>query len=399
MKDKETFQFKNESTSILKNKLPQGWDIKSLGELCEIKPPKKEAKEKLTDNDLVTFLPMEDLGISTKDFITVKERKLKEVVGSYTYFAENDVLLAKITPCFENGKIGIARNLTNGIGFGSSEYLVFRSKGEIIPEYLFYFLSRESFRIEGKKLMKGAVGHKRVSKEFIENYPLPFPKSSQEQKIITIRIDDAFVSIANAKISAEQNLKNAKELFESYLQNVFTNKGKGWVKQRFDEVCVLQRGFDLPTRLRNDGIFPLVSSNGITDRINLCKVKAPGVVTGRSGTIGNVHFIDEDFWPLNTALYIKDFHGNYERFIYYFLKQFNLDKYSSGAGVPTLNRNNVHSEIVWIPESITEQKNIVCKLDSLTIEIKKLESIYQKKVIALDELKKSILQKAFSGHL
>jgi type I restriction enzyme S subunit len=78
--------------------------------------------------------------------VPIKERELKDVAGSYTYFAENDVLLAKITPCFENGKIGIARNLTNGTGFGSSEYIVFRSKGEINQDYLFYFLSRESFR-------------------------------------------------------------------------------------------------------------------------------------------------------------------------------------------------------------------------------------------------------------
>lgn len=115
------------------------WQIKKLGEVCIIKPPKNEARKKLKDNDLVSFVPMEDLGILSKYFVVKKEKQLKEVEGNYTYFSEEDVLLAKITPCFENGKIGIARNLKNGIGFGSSEYIVFRSKGEVIPDYLYYF--------------------------------------------------------------------------------------------------------------------------------------------------------------------------------------------------------------------------------------------------------------------
>ena len=94
-------------------KLPVGWEIKKLSEVCQIKPPKEEARQKLSNTDLVSFVPMSDLGIQSKT-ITLNENKLlSEVVGSYTYFADEDVLLAKITPCFENGKLGIARNLTN----------------------------------------------------------------------------------------------------------------------------------------------------------------------------------------------------------------------------------------------------------------------------------------------
>jgi len=174
---------------------------------------------------------------------------------------------------------------------------------------------------------------------------------------------------------------------------------ESWLEKFVLEFAPLQRGFDLPTHSRNEGSHPLVSSNGITDRIDLWKVKAPGVATGRSGTIGNVHYIEEDYWPLNTALYIKEFHGNYEKFIYYFLKQFDLSKYSSGAGVPTLNRNNVHSEMVWFPILLKEQQTIVQKLDALSTETKQLEAIYQQKINDLDELKKSILQKAFAGEL
>lgn len=183
------------------------------------------------------------------------------------------------------------------------------------------------------------------------------------------------------------------------MQNIFNNPGDGWEEKNFNQVCILQRGFDLPRHSRNKGNYPLVSSNGITDKVDLWKVKAPGVVTGRSGTIGNVHYIEEDFWPLNTTLYLKNFHGNYEKCVFYFLKQFNLDRYSSGAGVPTLNRNNVHSERVYFPKSIFEQKYIVTKLEALSSKTKKLEALYQQKLVNLEELKKSILKKAFKGEL
>ena len=98
-------------------------------------------------------------------------------------------------------------------------------------------------------------------------------------------------------------------------------------------------------------------------------------------------------------MYIKEFYKNDERCIYYFLKQFDLSRFQSGAGVPTLNRNNVHSEKVWFPKSKEEQEQIVKKLDALQAQTKKLEVLYTQKIADLEELKKSILQKAFNGEL
>jgi type I restriction enzyme S subunit len=104
-----------------------GWQTtKTLADVCQIKPPKSEARDKVPANGLVSFLPMEDMGIDVKFVQATQTKPLSAVVGSYTYFAHGDVLLAKITPCFENGKLGIAAGLANGIGFGSSEYIVFR---------------------------------------------------------------------------------------------------------------------------------------------------------------------------------------------------------------------------------------------------------------------------------
>ena len=115
-----------------------------LADCCIIKPPKSEAKKLIANDDLVSFVPMSNLGIDTPDLLLDADKKLSDVSGSYTYFKDNDVLLAKITPCFENGKLGVAKGLTNGIGFGSSEFIVFRSKGNVVPKYLYYFLLQQS---------------------------------------------------------------------------------------------------------------------------------------------------------------------------------------------------------------------------------------------------------------
>ena len=162
-----------------------GWENIPLQVACIIKPPKKEARDLLSDQDSVSFVPMNDLGEFQKGFEVTQTKPLGEVAGSYTYFADNDVLVAKITPCFENGKMGIARHLTNGIGFGSSEFVVLRSRGQILPEYLFYFLSRDEFRNSGRRVMSGAVGHKRIPKDYMEDLQCstpPYPRTKENRR-------------------------------------------------------------------------------------------------------------------------------------------------------------------------------------------------------------------------
>lgn len=141
-----------------------------------------------------------------------------------------------------------------------------------------------------------------------------------------------------------------------------------WKTYKLEKVATLQRGFDLPNTKRIDGKYPVIAASGFSTWHNEFKVKAPGVTTGRSGTLGQVHFVKEDFWPLNTSLWVKDFHGNDERFIYYFLKTLNFEEYNSGTSVPTLNRNDVHKLDVTIPD-LEEQKSIASILSAIDDKI------------------------------
>lgn len=141
-----------------------------------------------------------------------------------------------------------------------------------------------------------------------------------------------------------------------------------WKTYKLEKVATLQRGFDLPNTKRAEGNYPVIAASGFSTWHNEFKVKGPGVTTGRSGTLGQVHFVKDDFWPLNTSLWVKDFHGNDERFIYYFLKTLNFDEYNSGTSVPTLNRNDVHKLDVIIP-SLQEQKAIAQILSTIDDKI------------------------------
>ncbi len=124
----------------------------------------------------------------------------------------------------------------------------------------------------------------------------------------------------------------------------------------FDNFIRLNRGFDLPDANLVEGHYPVVASTSIKAYHKESRVKGPGVVTGRSGSLGKVLYVSGDYWPLNTALYVKDFKGNHPKFVFYFLQQMHLENFNSGAGVPTLNQNHLHKLKIQIPELIVQKK-------------------------------------------
>ena len=142
-----------------------------------------------------------------------------------------------------------------------------------------------------------------------------------------------------------------------------------WKNGELGDFVTLKRGFDLPQQKREDGQVPIFSSSGITGTHSTAMVKAPGVITGRYGTIGEVFYAAKDFWPLNTTLFVEDFHGNDAKFIYYFLKTLEWSKFTSASAVPGINRNTVHKEIVSLPD-IETQRRIASTLSMFDEKIK-----------------------------
>jgi type I restriction enzyme, S subunit len=136
-----------------------------------------------------------------------------------------------------------------------------------------------------------------------------------------------------------------------------------WIEDSFDSFIRLKRGYDLPQSNIVSGKYPVVASTAIKEYHNTFKANPPGVVTGRSGSLGSVQYISTKYWPLNTTLYVKDFKGNFPKYVYYFLKLMHLENFNSGAGVPTLNQNHLHKLTIKIPP-LPIQKKIAAVLSA-----------------------------------
>ncbi len=402
-----------------------GWQEKRLSQVCVIRPPKSEARKRLNPNASVTFAPMEDLGIDRKYLEASQVKPLSSVAGSYTYFADGDVLLAKITPCFENGKLGIAANLSNGVGFGSSEFIVLRPTEKLDPEFLYYYLSRSDFRAEGAALMGGAVGHQRVPKEFVEGYPVPVPPIAEQRRIVSI-LDEAFDGIATAKANAEKNLQNARAIFEGHLHSVFSQCGAGWVERRLGDIAKTQYGLSESMNEEGKGfkIFRMGEVQGglliDTGRMKFANIDQAEFRKYKLYP-GDVLFNRTNSFELVGKTGIFTLSGDYcfasylvrvlldrkimlPEFLNYFMNSRHFQDSVKQKASKSINQANINAtilanEVVRFPEELKEQKSIVARIDSLGEETQNLESIYQRKLAALDELKQSLLHQAFSGAL
>ncbi|EAK1574999.1 restriction endonuclease, partial [Campylobacter jejuni] len=214
--------FKNFSKTIqellqtLSTPPKDGWKRISLKneQYMELNPSKKEIS-KLDENMLVSFIEM--ASVSDKGYIQSKiDRSLNEVRKGYTYFIENDILIAKITPCMENGKCAIAKNLTNNIGFGSTEFHIFRAKTGLDSSFLFYNLNQQNIREKAALAMTGASGHKRVPISFYENLTIPLPPLEIQEKIVqNIELVEQQIDLLNLKLEFLE--KEKEKILQKYL--------------------------------------------------------------------------------------------------------------------------------------------------------------------------------------
>ena len=192
-----------------------------ISEICTLNPRKNQLTEKTATR--VSFVPMADLNENRIAFQPTKEKALSEIGASYTYFANNDVLLAKVTPCFENGKAGIAHGLLNGIGFGSSEFYVLRSNGQVLPEWVYYCVMHPLFREAAIAQMTGTGGLQRVRRDYVENFQIPLPPLDVQKEIV-------------AEIEGYQKVINgARAVIDNYRPHISIHPD--WPIQELNEVA------------------------------------------------------------------------------------------------------------------------------------------------------------------
>ncbi len=286
-----------------------------------------------------------------------------------------------------------------------------KDSSDILPEYFFRWLTSYNVQERISSVSEGTTGLGNLDMRYLRNIDINYPESPTEQASIA----NILSSVDEAIESVKKSIEAAEKLKKSLMQNLLTGRMKtdgtfrteeefyedekfgkvpiGWEVNRFKEFAVLQRGNDLTDNDVVQGDYPVVKSNGVSIYHNKYFVEPPGVVTGRSGTIGKAFYIEERFWAHNTTLYVKDFKGNVPKYIYYLILSMDFSRYYAGTTVPTLNRNDIHKLKVIIPKVLEEQQKIVSVLDASNVII----NDKQNQITTLERLKKSLMQNLLTG--
>lgn len=199
--------------------LPEGWTSATIADLCDLNP---RHNRELDLSLPVSFVPMASVSDEYGEITEADERPLGEIRSGYTHFAEDDVLWAKITPCMQNGKSAVARGLVNGLGCGTTEFYVLRSKGAVLPDYLHRFMRQGSYLHEAEQSMSGAVGQARVPKDFVLESEVPVPPLAEQRRIV-----DRLDAIEAHRRAAKEKLDRLPDLLERYRQSVLAAAFRG----------------------------------------------------------------------------------------------------------------------------------------------------------------------------
>lgn len=381
------------------------WQIKKLGEVCRFINGKAYKKDELLNSGKYPVLRVGNFFTNTHWYYSDLELPDDK-------YCDNEDLLYAWSASF-------GPRIWNG-GKVIYHYHIWKLIPDtelVTRDFLYWFLEWDTEKIKEEQGTGTTMIH--VSKGSMEARRISFPPLTEQQRIVAL-IENAFESIDKAKENAEKNLLNAKELFESYLQSVFANLGDDWEEKKLRDLFDVRDGtHDSPT-YQKDG-FPLVTSknlkNGLLDltKIKLISEKDYKKINQRSkvdqgdvlfamiGTIGNPIVVEEEpnFAIKNVALFKVNDNQNSYYLKYYLGSKAVTNKMVSDAKGTTqkfVSLGYLREFKILIPP-LPIQCDIVAKLNSITIETKQLQSIYQQKLANLDELKKSILQKAFNGEL
>ncbi len=354
----------------------------------------KQVNDRNHEQDLPVLAITQENGAIPRDLINYHVAVTEKSIENYKVVQIGDFIIS-----LRSFQGGIEYSSYHGIC--SPAYVVLRRLIEGSDVYFKHYFKTERFISLLTKNLEGLRDGKMISYRQFSELLLSVPKQLEQQKIADClsSIDD-LITLEARKIEALKGYK------KGLMQQLFPSEGETipklrfpefqdaeeWEEKRLEEVAPLQRGFDLPSQQIKLGAIPVVYSNGVQNFHNAGMAKGPGLVTGRSGTIGKLHFIEAgDYWPHNTSLWVTSFKGNCPKFIYYLYVFIGIERFASGSGVPTLNRNYVHAYSTRIPPILAEQQKIVDCLTSLD----DLIALQSQKIESLKVHKKGLMQQLF----
>ncbi len=364
--------------------MKQGWEVKTLGEICEVLDSKRKP-------------------------VTKRDR----MAGEYPYYGATGILDYVDEYIFDEKLVLIGED---GAKWEAGEWTAFIAEGKywvnnhahvirpnrsvVLDNWIVYFLYFSDLH----KYVTGLTVPK-LNQEKMRSITLPVPPIPEQQRIVAV-LDEAFASIAQAKANAERNLVNARELFDAVQKEIFTSGENDWEEKRIDEVCKNLDSQRIPVtkRDRKEGKYPYYGASGIVDYVSEFIFDEDLLLVSEDGanllarTYPIAFSISGKTWVNNHAHVLRFEKMETQKFVEYYLNSIPLDDYVSGMAQPKLNQAMLNSIVIPFPQ-LTEQRAIVERLEALSAETGRLEAVYRSKVAGLEELKKSVLQRAFEGEL
>ena len=357
------------------------WIKKKLSDIADFNP-----RETVKKGSIAKKISMDVLRPFCRDVPYYTE----ESFSGGTKFRNGDTIMARITPCLENGKTAQVSILNDGeVGFGSTEYIVFRAKEGIADkDYLFYLVCSPEVREPAIKSMVGSSGRQRVQTDVVKNLVIEVPPLAEQEKI------GSFLKLIDDKIALNDRInKNLEQQAQAIYQQMFiTNRNPNWENGLLSDLIAVRYGKD--HKKLEDGVYPVYGSGGIMRYVEKPLYTGESVLIPRKGTLNNVMYVNGAFWSVDTMFYTEMLRSNVAKFVYHFVKSKDLALMNAGSAVPSMTTSILNAMQLYIPdnETLSTFEEIVSPMYSQMQENKK-----QSKKLA--DLRDTLLPRLMSGEL
>jgi len=414
-------------TNDTKKNLPHGWRWVKLGEVCELNPRRPQLNR--ADDELTSFVPMETVDAITGTIVEVRTRPFGEVKKGYTFFLDNDVLFAKITPCMQNGKHAIALGLLGGFGFGTTEFHVLRAGPHISADWVWRFLRQPIVLQKATDQFTGSVGQQRLPDDYLKSLQIPLPPLSEQKRIASI-LKEHMAAVDKARAAAEARLEAVKAMPTAFLRGVFPSSEDplpiGWRYGKLKEVASLQGGYAFKSAwFKSTGIRLLRNANIYQDYISWSNVvylseqrraefgdyelsegdivlslDRPVVAAGLK--VSRISKLDIPSLLLQRVVSFKLKQGFSSDFLYSFLHteafKVAITKHDQSLGVPHVSPSQVENTVIPIPP-LAEQNRLATLLRHQMAAVEKARASAEAELQTINALPAALLRKAFNGEV
>lgn len=397
--------------SKTKRPLPEGWRWERLADICQVNPRRDKGFQRQPEAP-TSFLPMDAIDEYTGTIATRLTRPYSEVSKGYTFFREEDLLFAKITPCMQNGKAAIARGLVDGIGFGTTELHVLRPRPGLSLNWLYLIVRSAEFRKQAEDAFEGSAGQQRVPQSFVEEYRLPLPPTFDDQIAIAANLERRMRRIESMRQAVERQ-RAALDVAElSLLRQFFADASKtGWRTTRLGELAQVVMGqspegstynregkgvplLNGPTEFGEDHPTPVQwttkpRKTGRPDDLLIC---VRGNTTGRMNRADQVYCLGRGV----AAIRGKDSKGN-TRFIRHAIryKVAELLTGSERSTFPNIGKEEIDRFEVSAPQTVDGQGEMAAQIERKLNGLKILNAAAARQSEAIIALPGAILREAF----